>query len=122
MASARVVGDTINTGAMDASIINTFIDIHLTEIPFKSGQAFASVVGEWIQTFGTVLALVIVAETTLELQIFQLNGRNGSEFTSRWIAQQIGSGEERQQESTDTDLVQTSSIMSRLWNNERSCS
>lgn len=93
---AGVIGNTVETVAIDAEMIDAFVNIDLAEITFVAGQTVASVIGQWVQAFGSVLAFVIVTQSALQFQRFQLYGADWTEFASRRIAEQVGSGEERQ--------------------------
>lgn len=98
-------------------MVDALVNVDLAEVTLVAGQAVARVIGQRIQTFGAVLALVVVAQSALELQIIQLGSANGPEFSSRWVAQQVRSGEEGQQQSADAEFVQTAAIRHRIGKN-----
>ena len=88
---AGVIGYTVDTFAVDAQVLGAFVNVDLAKISFVAGQAIAGVIGQRIQAFGPVVAFVVVTQSALQFQRFQLDGADWSELASRRSVQQFGS-------------------------------
>ena len=88
---AGVIGYTIDTLVVDTQVLGAFVNVDLAKISFVAGQAIAGVIGQRIQAFGPVVAFVVVTQSALQFQRFQLDGADWSELASRRSVQQFGS-------------------------------
>ena len=115
---AGVIGYSVDTGAVDALVVEAFVNVDFTQVAFESRQTVARVVSQRIRTAGSVLTFVVVAETALTFHVFQWGSH--LELHGRSVVDQICGWEEGQQQSSHAHFIQAAPEGDGGWQDERS--